>query len=273
MSVEDHGLEVLKKSAIEVVPGNKAEYRLRVEVSGITDLTPYVDDLETLLIATNALLTTIRDNADGLEGFTDGLESLLTQINSAVDGLEGFTDGLEGLISSTNTALTTANSSLSSIDIDTDNLPLIKAKTDNLDVALSTRATSANQVTANASLASIDAKLTSPVTVTGPLTNTQLRASEVPVHDVINASGVFTNISVTTTPAQAKVGASALSGRKLLIVTPTAGIVYYGLDNTVTTLTGTPIFKNMSTSFAFSDNSPIWLVAGSTIDTRIVEAA
>lgn len=42
-------------------------------------------------------------------------------------------------------------------------------------------ATAANQATANASLASIDSKLTSPVAVTGPLTDVQLRATKVPV--------------------------------------------------------------------------------------------
>jgi hypothetical protein len=41
--------------------------------------------------------------------------------------------------------------------------------------------TSALQTTGNASLASIDSKLTSPIAVTGPLTNTQLRATPVPV--------------------------------------------------------------------------------------------
>jgi hypothetical protein len=38
-----------------------------------------------------------------------------------------------------------------------------------------------SDATAQASLASIDSKLTSPITVTGPLTDTQLRASAVPV--------------------------------------------------------------------------------------------
>ena len=42
-------------------------------------------------------------------------------------------------------------------------------------------ATSANQTTSNASLASIDSKLTAPLAVTGPLTDIQLRASAVPV--------------------------------------------------------------------------------------------
>lgn len=42
-------------------------------------------------------------------------------------------------------------------------------------------ATAAAQATGNASLSSIDAKLTAPLTVTGPLTDAQLRASAVPV--------------------------------------------------------------------------------------------
>jgi len=55
-------------------------------------------------------------------------------------------------------------------------------------------ATSALQGTANSSLASIDSKLTSPLTVTGPLTDTQLRASAVPVSlaSVPLASGAAT---------------------------------------------------------------------------------
>lgn len=43
------------------------------------------------------------------------------------------------------------------------------------------QATAANQVTGNNSLASIDTKLTSPLAVTGPLTDLELRASDVPV--------------------------------------------------------------------------------------------
>ncbi len=50
------------------------------------------------------------------------------------------------------------------------------------------------QNTGNASLSSIDSKLTSPLTVTGPLTDTQLRASPVPISGTIAAtqSGTWT---------------------------------------------------------------------------------
>jgi hypothetical protein len=54
-------------------------------------------------------------------------------------------------------------------------------------------ATAANQTTANTSLASIDTKLTSPLTVTGGLTDTQLRASAVPV----SVSGTVTTGALT----------------------------------------------------------------------------
>ena len=50
-------------------------------------------------------------------------------------------------------------------------------------------ATSAQQTTANASLSSIDTKLTAPLSVTGPLTDTQLRATPVPVSGTVTVSG------------------------------------------------------------------------------------
>ncbi len=55
-------------------------------------------------------------------------------------------------------------------------------------------ASAANQVAGNASLTSIDSKLTSPLTVTGPLTDTQLRATPVPV------SGPLTDVQIRATP-------------------------------------------------------------------------
>ena len=52
-------------------------------------------------------------------------------------------------------------------------------------------ATSALQTAANASLSSIDTKLTSPLSVTGPLTDTQLRATPVPVSGSVTQSGTW----------------------------------------------------------------------------------
>lgn len=55
-------------------------------------------------------------------------------------------------------------------------------------------ATAANQVIGNASLASIDGKLTAPLSITGPLTDTQLRASAVSV------TGPLTDAQLRATP-------------------------------------------------------------------------
>lgn len=93
------------------------------------------------------------------------------------------------------------------------------------------------------------------------------------------SSGTITNqsahtaISVTSTPVEAKVGASSMANRKFVMVTPVDGIVYFGSDNTVTTSTGTPIPATVSASFSFSDNVPVWLVSSGTVDVRIIEGS
>lgn len=83
MAVDDHGLEVLKKSGEEVTPGDKSDYYIKVKDQALID-------------AINNLITFV----DQLEGFTDGIEGLLTTLNGYVDQLEGFTDGIEGLLTS-----------------------------------------------------------------------------------------------------------------------------------------------------------------------------
>jgi len=63
-------------------------------------------------------------------------------------------------------------------------------------------ATSALQTTGNASLSSIDSKLTAPLSVTGPLTDTQLRNSPVPVSGTVTANiGTISGISTEVTLA------------------------------------------------------------------------
>lgn len=80
-------------------------------------------------------------------------------------------------------------------------------------------ATAANQATEIASLSSIDSKLTSPLTVTGPLTDTQLRATPVPVSGTVTAnagSGTFA-ISAASLPlpsgAATEATLSSLNGK------------------------------------------------------------
>ena len=58
-------------------------------------------------------------------------------------------------------------------------------------------ATASNQTAANSSLSSIDSKLTSPLTVTGPLTDIQLRAAPVPVS--LTSTTITGSVAVTGT--------------------------------------------------------------------------
>jgi hypothetical protein len=61
-------------------------------------------------------------------------------------------------------------------------------------------ATSALQTTGNSSLASIDTKLTSPLTVTGPLTDVQLRATPVPISGTVTANlGTIAGVATEST--------------------------------------------------------------------------
>lgn len=89
----------------------------------------------------------------------------------------------------------------------------------------------------------------------------------------INVAATSGAISVTTSASQAQVGGSPLANRKILVITPTNGTIYYGASNAVTTVNGTPIFANQSITFEFTDNVPIWLISGGTVDVRIVEAS
>jgi hypothetical protein len=64
--------------------------------------------------------------------------------------------------------------------------------------------TSALQTTGNTSLASIDSKLTAPITVTGPLTDTQLRATPVPVSGTVTTGGLTdAQLRATAVPVSA----------------------------------------------------------------------
>jgi len=67
--------------------------------------------------------------------------------------------------------------------------------------------TSALQSTGNASLASIDTKLTAPLAVTGPLTDAQLRATSVPVTATISGTP---NVAVTSSALPTGAATSAL---------------------------------------------------------------
>lgn len=156
--------------------------RLKTIAANITTMSGYVDGLE-------ALATSLNGYVDGLEGFVDGLETLqgttnttLTTLNGYVDGLEalatslnGYVDGLEtlqGAVTETAPATDTASSGLNGrlqriAQRLTSLIALLpaslgpKAGSGSLSIVPATdagMATSANQATEIASLASIDTK-------------------------------------------------------------------------------------------------------------------
>ena len=93
------------------------------------------------------------------------------------------------------------------------------------------------------------------------------------VTDSIDVAAQYAAQSVTTAAAEAKAGATRLLHRKFIAITPTNGTVYWGTSSTVTVSTGTPIFKNQCMTMAFTDNVPIYLIAASTVDCRVVEGS
>lgn len=97
------------------------------------------------------------------------------------------------------------------------------------------------------------------------------------VSDGLSSGGVYGNLVLTTanTALEAKVGATRLSGRKNLTVMPIDAVIYWGLNSSVTTSTGTPIFKNQFYSFSLdaTDSSVAIFLVSTTAgaDVRITE--
>lgn len=97
--------------------------------------------------------------------------------------------------------------------------------------------------------------------------------SAISVSDVLNTAGQSRAQAITTTAAEALGAATILTNRKILILTPTNGTIYWGFSNTVTTSSGTPIFKNQMVAIAVTSNVHVYVIAGSTVDCRIAEAS
>lgn len=91
--------------------------------------------------------------------------------------------------------------------------------------------------------------------------------------DIINTSSQYRAQSVTTSAAQALGAASALTNRKFIQITPTNGTIYYGTSNAVTTATGSPLFSNQTLTVAFGTIVQLWVIAATTVDTRVLEGS
>lgn len=80
-------------------------------------------------------------------------------------------------------------------------------------------------------------------------------------------------VTVTGTASELKVGASRLSERVVVTMQPLDGAIYFGFSNSVTSSTGTKVFKGQYFSLEAGESEQVWLVAdpGESVDVRISE--
>ncbi len=97
--------------------------------------------------------------------------------------------------------------------------------------------------------------------------------SQLDTADVINTGLSSGSITVGTTAVAARVGASNLANRKMLMISPVTYIVYMGATSAVTTATGIPIYPGQIVSFAFSTNVTPYLIAATSGTVNIFEAS
>lgn len=92
------------------------------------------------------------------------------------------------------------------------------------------------------------------------------------VADICNTAGSYKTLTVGTTAVLAIVGGSVLANRKYLSVQPKANGVFYGFDNSVTTSSGTELFKDQLIFLPVGAAVTVYLIAGTAgNDVRIGE--
>lgn len=160
-----------------------------------SDLTTILAKLQDIYVSSTSIDSTISNFAATNDTHLTNVEGLLGTINSSA-----------GTIDSTLTAFKAANhTDLGTVDTSVNTF----ASTNHTDLgtintSLGLVCTNANQVTELGYLASIDTKLTAPLSVIGPLTDGQLRATPVPV------SGPLTDGQLRASPVPVSVSSSAL---------------------------------------------------------------
>lgn len=93
------------------------------------------------------------------------------------------------------------------------------------------------------------------------------------VDAIDSGNGVQGSISVGTSAVEAKVGATRLSGRRFLSIQPQDQNIYWGFTSSVTTSTGTLLFKNGTAYFEITDEQAVYLIADSGgKSARVTEA-
>lgn len=97
--------------------------------------------------------------------------------------------------------------------------------------------------------------------------------SQLSTEDAINTSISSGSITVSTTAVAARVGASNLTNRKMLQISPVTNIIYIGSSSSVTTTTGIPIYPGQVVSYAFTSNVTPYLISASSGSVIIFEGA
>lgn len=91
--------------------------------------------------------------------------------------------------------------------------------------------------------------------------------------DSVNNNTQMQTISVGTSAVAAIGAASILTGRKVVMICPTNGVVYWGNSSSVTTSTGIPVFQNQIMTLSFTDAIPIYIISAGTVSTIVFEGS
>ncbi len=92
--------------------------------------------------------------------------------------------------------------------------------------------------------------------------------------DHVNDSAVYGTLTVGTTAVEVKVGGSALAFRKLVTMQADDNKIYWGYDSSVTTSTGTRIYKGQYVPLQVGPDIPVYVIAdGAGKEMRIGELA
>jgi len=93
------------------------------------------------------------------------------------------------------------------------------------------------------------------------------------MRNYLDGPGTTGAITVGTSATEAKVGGSVFEERKVIIIQPLNGDIYWSYDSSVTTNTGHYIPDGTMMYISTGDQLPVYLIAGSNTDVRISEVA
>lgn len=97
--------------------------------------------------------------------------------------------------------------------------------------------------------------------------------SQLETADIVNSSISSGSITVGTTSVAARVGASNLTNRKQLMISPVTYTIYMGATSGVTTATGIPIYPGQVVAFAYGASVTPYLIAATSSTVNVFEGA